>query len=101
MKRSISQNRETRHMKDYNFPLINFQCNIDLQTNVLHIGTTNTTTPFLPENELPECSRLTGSPEEEAKQINETAKQLEDREIKEAIEKSKREHGLVLENDNV
>ncbi|XP_037036787.1 protein DDI1 homolog 2 [Bradysia coprophila] len=69
------------------------QCNIDLQTNVLHIGTTNTTTPFLPENELPECSRLTGSPEEEAKQINDTAKQLEEREIKEAIEKSKREQG--------
>ncbi|KAJ6636808.1 Protein DDI1 like 2 [Pseudolycoriella hygida] len=67
------------------------QCNIDLQTNVLHIGTTNTTTPFLPENELPECSRLTGSPEEEAKQISETAKQLEDHEMKEAIEKSKQE----------
>lgn len=59
----------------------------------MHIGTTNTTTPFLPENELPECSRLTGSPEEEAKQISDTAKQLEDRDIKEAIEKSKREHG--------
>lgn len=69
------------------------QCNIDLQTNVLHIGTTNTTTPFLPENELPECSRLTGSPEEEAKQMTETAKQLEEREIKDAIEKSKREQG--------
>lgn len=75
-----------------------FQCNIDLQKNVLHIGTTNTTTPFLPENELPECSRLTGSPEEEAKQINETTKQLEDREIKEAIEKSKREQGEVKRN---
>lgn len=42
---------------------------------------------------MPECARLTGSPEEEAKQINDTAKQLEDREIKEAIEKSKREQG--------
>lgn len=59
----------------------------------MHIGTTNTKTHFLPENELPECSRLTGSPEEEAKQINDTAKQLEDREIKEAIEKSKKEQG--------
>lgn len=73
-----------------------FQCNIDLQANVLHIGTTNTTTPFLPENELPECSRLTGSAEDDAKQINDTAKQLEDREIKEAIEKSKREQGDSL-----
>ncbi|KAF0305243.1 Protein DDI1 2 [Amphibalanus amphitrite] len=34
------------------------QCVIDLRGNVLRIGTTNTTTPFLPESELPPCARL-------------------------------------------
>jgi len=35
------------------------QCNIDLQRNILRIGTTGTETQFLSENELPECARLT------------------------------------------
>lgn len=35
------------------------QCNIDLKRNVLHIGTTGTETPFLPESELPAFA-LTG-----------------------------------------
>uniref|UniRef100_T1GHY1 UBA domain-containing protein n=1 Tax=Megaselia scalaris TaxID=36166 RepID=T1GHY1_MEGSC len=35
------------------------QCNIDLQRNVLRIGTTGTETHFLSESELPECARLT------------------------------------------
>ena len=41
------------------------QCSIDLKNNELIIGTTGTRTRFLPESELPECARLTGSPEEE------------------------------------
>ncbi|OWR41992.1 protein DDI1 homolog 2 isoform X1 [Danaus plexippus] len=41
------------------------QCNIDLKRNVLHIGTTGTETPFLPEAELPECARLSGFSEDE------------------------------------
>jgi len=30
-----------------------------LEHNVLKIGTSGTQTPFLPENELPDCGRLT------------------------------------------
>ncbi|XP_034671617.1 protein DDI1 homolog 2 [Drosophila subobscura] len=44
------------------------QCLIDLQRNLLIIGTTGTTTPFLPESELPVGARLTGNPEEQAEQ---------------------------------
>ena len=43
------------------------QCTIDLQQNVLRIGTTGTETSFLPENELPTHSRLTLSGEEGAR----------------------------------
>lgn len=52
------------------------QCNIDLQKNVLHIGTTGTETPFLPENELTDLIRL----DEEA-------------ELKEALTKSQQAGG--------
>lgn len=69
------------------------QCNIDLQSNVLRIGTTGTETRFLSENELPDCSRLSGNPEEEMKALQESTKQVEDMEIKEAIERSRREQG--------
>lgn len=58
------------------------QCLIDLQRNLLIIGTTGTTTPFLPESELPPCARLTGNPEDNEQQA-----------IAKAIEQSKREHG--------
>lgn len=58
------------------------QCLIDLQRNLLIIGTTGTSTPFLPESELPPCARLTGNPEENEQQA-----------IAQAIEQSKREHG--------
>lgn len=72
------------------------QCNIDLQSNVLRIGTTGTETRFLSENELPDCSRLSGSPEEEMKAMEESTKQVEDMDIKEAIERSRREQGESL-----
>lgn len=67
------------------------QCNIDLQRNVLKIGTTGTETHFLPESELPDCARLTGSPSEELQALGESAKLAEDLAIKEAIERSRRE----------
>ncbi|KPJ20483.1 Protein DDI1-like 2 [Papilio machaon] len=41
------------------------QCIIDLKRNVLHIGTTGTETPFLPESELPDCARLSGNSDDE------------------------------------
>ena len=41
---------------------------IDLGKNMLHIGTSNTSTPFLSESELPECARLTQSTEVKAEE---------------------------------
>lgn len=68
------------------------QCTIDLRENCLHIGTTNTRTRFLNENELPDCARLTASsPEEEQKLIEESKRIREELDLNEAMEKSKRE----------
>lgn len=53
-----------------------------MQRNLLIIGTTGTSTPFLPESELPACARLTGNPEDNEQQA-----------IAQAIEQSKRESG--------
>lgn len=70
------------------------QCTIDLRENCLHIGTTQTKTRFLNENELPDCARLTASsPEEEQKLIEQTRKLQEELEMKEALERSKQESG--------
>ncbi|XP_075990660.1 DNA damage inducible 1 homolog rngo isoform X4 [Anticarsia gemmatalis] len=63
------------------------QCNIDLKRNVLRIGTTGTETPFLPESELPECARLSGYSEDEI--VNQSMRDHEERQVKEALEKSK------------
>ncbi|XP_022832555.1 protein DDI1 homolog 2 isoform X3 [Spodoptera litura] len=65
------------------------QCNIDLKRNVLRIGTTGTETPFLPESELPECARLSGYSEDEI--VNQSMRDHEDRQVKEAMEKSKQD----------
>lgn len=71
------------------------QCTIDLQRNVLRIGTTGTETSFLPENELPTHSRLTLSGEDGVKaaeaEMKATADALEAEEIRKAIERSKQE----------
>lgn len=67
------------------------QCSIDLKNNNLLIGTTGTTTHFLTENELPDCARLTGSPEEEKRALEESAKLSEELDIKAAMEKSAKE----------
>lgn len=76
------------------------QCTIDLQHNVLRIGTTGTETSFLPENELPTHSRLTLTGEEgdkvAADELKSTADALEAAEIQKAIERSKLEQGLLL-----
>lgn len=63
------------------------QCNIDLKRNVLRIGTTGTETPFLPESELPECARLSGYSEDEI--VNQSIRDHEERQVKEAMAKSK------------
>ncbi|KAJ2954496.1 hypothetical protein O0L34_g2775 [Tuta absoluta] len=66
------------------------QCNIDLKRNVLHIGTTGTETPFLPESELPECARLSSCSDDDI--VNQSTREHEERQVKEAIEKSKQEN---------
>ncbi|XP_018430372.1 PREDICTED: protein DDI1 homolog 2 [Nanorana parkeri] len=63
------------------------QCSIDLEKNVLVIGTTGTRTTFLPEAELPECARLAYGPGREDMQPEEMA----DRELAEAMQKSAEE----------
>ncbi|XP_021708965.1 protein DDI1 homolog 2 isoform X1 [Aedes aegypti] len=72
------------------------QCNIDLKHNILKIGTTGTETRFLAEGELPECARLTGSPEEEQKALAESARIAEEMALKEAVVKSQQDQ----ENSN-
>ena len=58
------------------------QCVLDLKKNVLIIGSTGTETRFLAENELPDCARLSGPKTQEA---------MEEKALKEALEKSKEE----------
>lgn len=53
----------------------------------MHIGTTGTETPFLSESDLPECARLSGTSEDEM--LNKSVQEHEDRQMKEALEKSK------------
>ncbi|XP_062714001.1 protein DDI1 homolog 2-like, partial [Aedes albopictus] len=72
------------------------QCNIDLKHNLLKIGTTGTETRFLAEGDLPECARLTGSPEEEQKALAESARIAEELALKEAVVKSQQDQ----ENSN-
>lgn len=69
------------------------QCSIDLKNNMLLIGTTGTTTQFLTESELPDCARLTGSPEEEKRALDESTRIQEELEMKAALEKSAKESG--------
>ncbi|XP_053546217.1 regulatory solute carrier protein family 1 member 1 isoform X1 [Bombina bombina] len=65
------------------------QCSIDLEKNVLVIGTTGTRTSFLPEGELPECARLAYGPGREDMHPEEIA----DRELAEVLQKSADEAG--------
>ncbi|XP_073512189.1 uncharacterized protein [Phyllobates terribilis] len=63
------------------------QCSIDLEKNVLIIGTTGTRTSFLPEGELPECARLAYGPGTEDIRPEDIA----DRELAEVLQKSAEE----------
>ncbi|XP_058460569.1 protein DDI1 homolog 2 isoform X3 [Malaya genurostris] len=67
------------------------QCNIDLKNGVLRIGTTGTETKFLAEGDLPECARLTGSPEEEHRAMAESARIAEEMALKQALSKSEQD----------
>ena len=57
------------------------QCLIDLKRNLLVIGTTGTETPFLCENELPDCARLSGPRSE----TESSAVEMEDHELAKVI----------------
>lgn len=68
------------------------QCNIDLQKNILRIGTTGTETCFLAENELPECARLSGpAVDDEAKALEESLKMAEQKSLQEAMDQSEQQ----------
>lgn len=69
-----------------------------MQRDVLRIGTTGTETPFLPENELPDCARLSTSSEEELKALEISAREAEAHALQKAIEQSKKEAGKSDKN---
>lgn len=77
------------------------QCSIDLKDNVLLIGTTGTQTKFLSESDLPDCARLSGSPEEEQQAFEESKKLAEELEMKEALERSKEAGGASTSTSTV
>lgn len=59
------------------------QCSIDLKKNVLRIGTTGTETPFLAEQDLPECARLST-----AHSDDDVVREVEERDMQQAIRDS-------------
>ena len=67
------------------------QCCIDLKRNVLKFGSNGTETPFLPEAELPECARLSSAAQSMEDAIKASAKDAEDRQLKEALAKSEQD----------
>ena len=60
------------------------QCCIDLKNNVLHIGTSNTSTPFLSEKDIPKNQRIM----RQASSLSSATTELEDRQLAEALAKS-------------
>ncbi|RZF42195.1 hypothetical protein LSTR_LSTR004344 [Laodelphax striatellus] len=78
------------------------QCSIDLEKNVLRIGTTGTETQFLAEQDLPECARLsTISNEDELLASSANQDELLQQAIKDSISTSKRKttHYLCLSDE--
>merc|ERR1711902_91108 len=71
------------------------QCSIDLKNNLLVIGSTGTTTPFLAEGDLPDCARLSNRQME-----GKSASELEDQQLAEALAKSQAEMGKKEELKN-
>lgn len=69
-----------------------FQCCIDLSRNVLRIGTTGTETSFLPESDVPECSRLTSAPGAQDDDVGKSVTEAEDMELARALQDSEAEH---------
>lgn len=64
---------------------------------MLRIGTTGTETQFLAESDLPECARLSGTSEEDV--IAQSRKQAEDRELQEALKRSKENSSKYLKGN--
>merc|ERR1719204_2466121 len=74
------------------------QCSIDLKNNLLVIGSTGSTIPFLAEGDLPDCARLSGAAADAAAQqgdedqvMRDSAKEHEDRMMADAMKQSKEE----------
>lgn len=69
------------------------QCTIDLRKNVLHIGTTGSETPFLPEKDLPDYARLSAEQQQalsprQPVPPSDPAQEIADRELAEAMAES-------------
>merc|ERR1719204_1290980 len=71
------------------------QCSIDLKNNLLVIGSTGSTIPFLAEGDLPDCARLSGAAADAAAQqgdedqvMRDSAKEHEDRMMADAMKQS-------------
>ncbi|KRT80529.1 Ubiquitin [Oryctes borbonicus] len=73
------------------------QCSIDLKANVLRIGTTGTETSFLAESDLPECARLSTISEDDL--ISQSRKMVEDKDLQEAIKRSREAAGASTSSD--
>lgn len=76
------------------------QCCIDLSRNVLRIGTTGTETSFLPESEVPECSRLTSAPGAQDDDVGKSVTEAEDMELARALQDSEAEHKRGASSSN-
>ena len=81
------------------------QCTIDLKENVLTFGTSGIKTPFLAEADLPECARLStrgkdGGPEDMDEVMQASAKEHEERQLKEAMQKSEDENKRLKSEHN-
>uniref|UniRef100_A0A1A9VXY4 UBA domain-containing protein n=1 Tax=Glossina austeni TaxID=7395 RepID=A0A1A9VXY4_GLOAU len=68
------------------------QCNIDLQRVVLRIGTTGTESPFLCENELPDCARFNNSSEDELRALEISTQDAETHAVQKAREQTNKLH---------
>lgn len=69
------------------------QCSIDLNKNVLRIGTTDTETSFLSERELPDCARLSSQSDDDV--IGQSVREAEERDLAQALQNSRESAGAI------
>ncbi|XP_059090353.1 protein DDI1 homolog 2-like isoform X2 [Tigriopus californicus] len=75
------------------------QCCIDLNRNLLVIGSSGTETPFLSESELPECAKLSSKLIDMEKALQESSKEHEKKQLEEAMARSATDSKRLKSND--